>query len=383
VRHGRIKIGDLARHTGVSTRLLRYYEERGLLTAHRGENDYREYDESAVEKVRLIRELLESGLTTELVRAGIPCRLNPPAPGQELPCATRETVEKLREQARNIEQRLAALGRTHVAVSDYLRRAEAAVRAGGRVPPDFPQDLPPGDDLTLPLVTTESLEDISYRKSPLMNIGSIHTIGIIGAGNVGKQIARLAAASGHHVLLSNSRGPETLPFDIIHELADRLTKSTADEVIEKSDLVVIAIPVGAYTRIPAMPEGKILIDAGNYYPARDGVIPALESGGITSSQLLQEQLPGARVVKAFNHIRSAELTTDATRPGTPDRRAMIVAGDDRAARATAAELMDNFGFDPLDIGELREGWRVQPGTPAYVGSFTREQLVEALNRATR
>ncbi|KIF78662.1 hypothetical protein QR77_08605 [Streptomyces sp. 150FB] len=219
-----------------------------------------------------------------------------------------------------------------------------------------------------------------------MNIGThhtVHTIGIIGAGNVGKQIARLAAASGHQVLLSNSRGPETLPFDIIHELGDRLTTSTADEVIEKSDLVVIAIPVGAYTRIPAVPAGKILIDAGNYYPARDGVIPALESGGITSSQLLQEQLPGARVVKAFNHIRAAELTTDATRPGTPDRRAMIVAGDDRAARATVAEVMGNLGFDPLDIGELREGWRVQPGTPAYVGSFTRDQLVEALNRATR
>jgi predicted dinucleotide-binding enzyme/DNA-binding transcriptional MerR regulator len=375
VRHSRMRIGDLARHTGVSTRLLRYYEERGLLTAYRGANDYREYDESAVGKVLLIRELLESGLTTELVRASIPCRLNPPVPGQELPCATPEMVERLRAQARSLEQRLATLSRTHEAVSDYARRAEAALRAGGRVPP--------ADDLTFPLVTTESLEATSYRKSTLMNIGKLDTIGIIGAGNIGKQIARLAAAAGHHVLLSNSRGPETIPFDIIHELGDRLTTSTAEEVTAKSGLIVIAIPVGAYPRIPAVPAGTILIDAGNYYPARDGVIPVLESGVTTSSQLLQEQVPEARVVKAFNHIRSAELTTDATKPGTPGRRAMIIAGDDEDARTTAAELMDNLGFDPLDIGALSEGWRVQPGTPAYAGSFTRDQLTEALSQARR
>ncbi|MFC8827348.1 NADPH-dependent F420 reductase [Streptomyces sp. NPDC057137] len=208
-------------------------------------------------------------------------------------------------------------------------------------------------------------------------------IGILGAGNIGKQIGRLAVSSGHHVLLSNSRGPETLPFDIVAELGDSLTPSTAREVVTESDLVVVAIPLGNYSRIPEPPAGKIVIDAGNYYQARDGVIAELESGSATTSGLLQAHLPTARVVKAFNHIASAELTTDSRKPGSPGRRALIVAGDDPTARATVAGLVDAFGFDPLDIGELSEGWRVQAGTPAYCVPLTKEELSESLSRTER
>lgn len=208
-------------------------------------------------------------------------------------------------------------------------------------------------------------------------------IGILGAGNIGKQIARLAAAHGHHVLLSNSRGPQNIPFDIILELGESVTRSTAQEVVAESDLIVVAIPLANYTQIPQPPAGTIVIDAGNYYPDRDGVIPELEEGRTTMSELLQRHLPQARVVKAFNHFPAVALTDDAQPRGTRNRRASIVAGDDPEARATVAALVDEFGFDALDIGELAEGWRVERGTPAYLPRFTREELTAKVHEAER
>ena len=208
-------------------------------------------------------------------------------------------------------------------------------------------------------------------------------IGILGAGNIGKQIARLAAAHGHHVLLSNSRGPRDIPFDIILELGENGTRSTAAEVVAEGELVVVAIPLANYAQIPQPPAGTIVIDAGNYYPDRDGVIPELEEGRTTMSELLQAQLPKARVVKAFNHFPAVALTADAQPPGTPNRRASIVAGDDPEARAAVAALVDEFGFDALDIGELAEGWRVERGTPAYLTRFNREELAAKVREAER
>jgi hypothetical protein len=120
------------------------------------------------------------------------------------------------------------------------------------------------------------------------------------------------------------------------------------------------------TPIPQPPTGKIVIDAGNYYPDRDGLIPELEEERTTTSELLQAHLPHARVVKAFNHIPAAALTADEQPRGSQNRRALILAGDDPAARVTVSTLIDEFGFDPLDIGELAEGWRVERGTPAYM-----------------
>jgi len=208
-------------------------------------------------------------------------------------------------------------------------------------------------------------------------------IGILGAGNIGKQIARLAAAHGHHVLLSNSRGPQNIPFDIILELGENVTRSTAAETVAESDLLVVAIPLANYPQIPQPPAGTIVIDAGNYYPDRDGLIPELEEGRTTTSGLLQAHLPQARVVKAFNHFPAAALTADAQPPGSQNRRASIVAGDDSEARATVSVLVDEFGFDPLDIGELAEGWRVERGTPAYLPRFTREELTHKIREAER
>ena len=191
------------------------------------------------------------------------------------------------------------------------------------------------------------------------------TLGFIGAGNIGGQLARLAVAHGYNVVVSNSRGPETL-IDLVDELGDQARAGTTAEAAADGDIVVVAIPLSAVGDVPVEPlAGKTVVDTGNYYWQRDGHIAELDDDTTTSSELLQAHLPQSHVVKAFNHIYAAALTTDGTPPGTPGRRALIVAGDDAEAKAQVAKVIDRFGFDAVDIGPLAESWRIQPETPAY------------------
>ncbi|MGY2900019.1 putative dinucleotide-binding enzyme [Curtobacterium sp. PvP017] len=209
------------------------------------------------------------------------------------------------------------------------------------------------------------------------------TIGIIGAGNIGSQLARLAVQHGHQVVIANSRGPETLT-DLVTELGDRARAATRDEAAAAGEVVVVTVPLAAIDTIPAEPlVGKVVIDTNNYYWERDGHIAALDDGSTTTAELLQDHLPGARVVKAFNHIGAADLTGHATPAGTPDRRALVVAGDDAEAKQVTTDLIDQFGFDVVDAGPLAEGWRIQRDTPGYGPRLTADQLREALRAATR
>jgi len=209
------------------------------------------------------------------------------------------------------------------------------------------------------------------------------TIGIIGAGNIGSQLARLAVQHGHQVVIANSRGPETLA-DLVAELGVGARAATRDEAAAAGEIVVVTTPLAAIETIPVEPlEGKVVIDTNNYYPQRDGHIQALDDETTTTAELLQDHLPGARVVKAFNHIGAADLTGHATPAGTPDRRALVVAGDDDAAKAVVADLIDEFGFDVVDAGPLAEGWRIQRDTPGYVARFTADELRGKLAEAKR
>ncbi len=209
------------------------------------------------------------------------------------------------------------------------------------------------------------------------------TIGIIGAGNIGSQLARLAVQHGHQVVIANSRGPETLA-DLVAELGDQARAATRDEAAVAGEVVVVTVPLAAIETIPAEPlVGKVVIDTNNYYWERDGHIPALDDESTTTAELLQDHLPGARVVKAFNHIGAADLTGHATPARTPDRRALVVAGDDAEAKQVTADLIDEFGFDVVDAGPLAEGWRIQRDTPGYGPRLTADQLREALQAATR
>src|SRR3954447_20253513 len=195
-----------------------------------------------------------------------------------------------------------------------------------------------------------------------MTVPGVRTLGLIGAGHIGSTLARLGVAHGYDVVVSNSRGPETLA-DLVAELGDQARAGTAEEAAAAADVAVVTIPLRAYRSVPVAPlAGKIVIDTNNYYPSRDGHIPELEDESTTVSELLQAHLPESRVVKAFNHIRAGDLGSAGTAAGTPGRRALIVAGDDFEARATVAAMIDEFGFDAVDIGPLAEGWRIQRDT---------------------
>lgn len=169
------------------------------------------------------------------------------------------------------------------------------------------------------------------------------TLGLIGAGNIGGTLARLAVAADDDVFISNSRGPETL-----------------------ADLVVVTVPLRAYASLPvAALAGKVVIDTGNYYPARDGQIPELDSGSMTSGELLQARLPGARVVKCFNNIFFKHLQALARPAGSPERTALPIAGDDADAKAAVTAFLNHIGYDAVDAGPLSAGSKFQPGTPLY------------------
>ncbi|CAN5376701.1 NAD(P)-binding domain-containing protein [soil metagenome] len=209
------------------------------------------------------------------------------------------------------------------------------------------------------------------------------TLGLIGSGHIGSALARLAVAHGYDVIVSNSRGPETLT-DLVDELGDRARAGTAHEAADGGDVVVVTVPLKAYRQVPVEPlAGKIVIDTNNYYSQRDGQLPELDAGSTTSAELLQTHLPTSRVVKAFNNIRFDDLAVDGTPAGTPARRALPVAGDDSEAKDRVVALLDQFGYDVVDAGPLAEGWRFQPDTPAYGQRLQADTLREALAAAAR
>jgi 8-hydroxy-5-deazaflavin:NADPH oxidoreductase len=209
------------------------------------------------------------------------------------------------------------------------------------------------------------------------------TIGLIGAGHIGSQLARLAVAHGHDVVLSNSRGPETLS-GLVAELGPKARAATPEEAAAAGDMAVVTIPLKNIQTVPAAPLAhKVVIDTNNYYPQRDGHIQELDSETVTTSELLQRHLPTSKVVKAFNHIQAAALTADAQPAGTRNRRALAIAGNDAAAKASVATLIDQFGFDVVDLGPLSESWRIQRDTPGYGPRRNADELRRDLAAAQR
>ena len=209
------------------------------------------------------------------------------------------------------------------------------------------------------------------------------TIGLIGAGNIGQAVARLAVDHGYDVVLSNSRGPETLG-DVVAGLGERADADTAEGAATRGDLVVVTVPLHAYREAPVEPlAGKIVVDTNNYYPQRDGQIASLDDGSTTSAGLLQEHLPASHVVKAFNHIMAAHLTEHGQPAGTADRRALAIAGDYESAKSTVTALIDELGFDVVDVGTLADSWRIEPNTPGYGPRLDASGMREALAAASR
>jgi predicted dinucleotide-binding enzyme len=209
------------------------------------------------------------------------------------------------------------------------------------------------------------------------------TLGIIGAGHIGSQIARKAIENGYDVVISNSRGPETLA-ELVAELGPRARAATAVEAAEAADVAVVTIPFKAYTEIPVEPlAGKIVIDTNNYYFERDGHYDDIDNGTATVTGKLQEHLPTSKVAKGFNHIQSNDITGDSSPAGTPNRRALATASDHEDAAAFVTKLYDEFGFDTINIGPLSESWRVERDRPAYVARQNFAELEANLAKAPR
>jgi predicted dinucleotide-binding enzyme len=196
------------------------------------------------------------------------------------------------------------------------------------------------------------------------------TIGFIGSGRQGGAVARSAVAAGYDVVLSNARGPQTLD-DLVQELGPRARAATPAEAAAAGDLVVVSLPPRAYSAVPVRPlAGKPVLDTINYIPERDGRIPELYEGPLSSSEVLQRHLSTAHVVKVFNNITSWHLGSLPRPAGAADRSALPIAGDDPAAKAAVTSFLDAIGYDAIDAGPLGSGGRrFQFGTPAFVAPY--------------
>jgi len=204
-------------------------------------------------------------------------------------------------------------------------------------------------------------------------------VGIIGSGNIGTATATRLVAAGHSVWISNSRGPESLA-GLEQELGQLANAATVTDAAREGEVVIVATPLAAVGTLPAEDlRGKVVVDANNYYPSRDGRIPELEDG-LGSSEWLAQHLQGARVIKAFNTMWSENLLHKAVPHGAVERLALPVAGDDEEAKAIVSRLIDDMGFDPVDAGTLRDGRRQQPGTEVYNVLLDAEGVRDALRQ---
>lgn len=223
------------------------------------------------------------------------------------------------------------------------------------------------------------------------------TIGILGAGQAGTAIARVAIAAGYDVVIANSRGPQTLT-ELVGELGPRAHAAHVTEAAAAADFAVVAFPYAPTHRLPARElAGKVVLDNNNYMSWRDGTIPEVEDGRTTVHELRQAQVPASKLAKAFTHVQfharhpvrvPSDLLPAVSRlarpPGDADRKALVVSSDFPDAVALVTRLYDELGFDAVDNSPLSESWRSAPGTPMWqyhVDGQTREQLLENLRRA--
>jgi predicted dinucleotide-binding enzyme len=207
-------------------------------------------------------------------------------------------------------------------------------------------------------------------------------IGIVGAGNIGKTLARKLQQHGHQVRLANSRGPESLR-DFAQQTG--VTAVTVGEAVQGAELLILTIPLGKTPDVQAdfrdVPKEVIIVETMNYYPARDGEIAAIEQG-LTNSGWVELEL-GHSVVKAFNNIGAYSFFADGQPAGTPGRIALSISGDDEAAKQMVIELVNQTGFDGYDAGPIADSWRQQPGTPAYCTDLPLDEAQAARARAVR
>jgi predicted dinucleotide-binding enzyme len=200
------------------------------------------------------------------------------------------------------------------------------------------------------------------------------TIGIIGAGRLGTAVARQSLKAGYDVVISNSRGPQSLAL-MLGVLLPGAIALTVKEVVQKSDIIILAVPLNKYTTLdPEWLAGKIVIDAMNYWPPTEGEIPEFMNEQITSSEYLQQHFNDARIVKTLNHVAYSEIEEHSLPSAHPERRAIALAGDDIDAKEQVEHFINALGFDAIDLGSLKQGSKFQPDTKLFNARLTKEEV---------
>lgn len=211
-----------------------------------------------------------------------------------------------------------------------------------------------------------------------------HTIGIIGTGLVGKAVARLAVAAGYNVVISNSRGPDSL-LELVESLGPLARAGSVEDAIAAGDIVTLSIPIASFEKLPGNTfAGKVVLDQTNYYPGLgDFRREDLDNGELTSSELIARHLKGAKVIKGLHNLSWIHMQANAAAKGDANRTTLPVAGDDVEAKHAVTAFLDDIGYDTIDAGSLADSWRIEPGTDIYFWRYAPTVSLDATDEDTR
>lgn len=208
-------------------------------------------------------------------------------------------------------------------------------------------------------------------------------IGVIGTGQIGATLIRQYSLAGHNVKMANASGVEKLK-SLAEETGAKAV--TITEVVTDIEILVVSIPLIEIPKLsktisPNIAANTIIIDTTNYYPIRDGKIDEIENG-MPESIWVSNHL-GHPVIKVYNSILAGSLIQSGLPQRLPTRIALPISGDDLHAKNLVASLVNDSGFDALDIGNLQDSWHQQPGSPVYCTDLNLPQLKKNSTKAKR